>query len=156
VRATLTERERLRVCGGGGEGGLYKTKTHARAHTHRQRPRTGMKHSHPPTHPHTQHIGAPQRGRTCSCPPRSAPARRRADPGSAAHTPSICMNVQMYVCMYVCISVHLYICMSVCLYVCMYIHTYIRMCYVLTNPPIPSSRCKDFVVLRPAENLLRE
>ena len=27
----------------------------------------------------------------------------------------------------------------------MYVHT----CYVLTNPPIPSSRCKCFVVIRP-------
>ena len=37
-------------------------------------------------------------------------------------------------------------CMYVFMYVCMYIHT----CCVLTNPPIPSSRCKYFVVLCPA------
>ena len=33
----------------------------------------------------------------------------------------------------------------VCVCVCVYVHT----CYVLTKPPIPSSRCKCFVVLRP-------
>ena len=37
-----------------------------------------------------------------------------------------------------------------------WIHTYVHTCYVLTKPPIPSSRCKDFVFLRPVEILLRE
>ncbi len=31
------------------------------------------------------------------------------------------------------------------IHVCIYVYT----CYVLTNPPIPSSRCNHFVVLRP-------
>jgi hypothetical protein len=31
------------------------------------------------------------------------------------------------------------------MYVCVYVYT----CYVLTKPPIPSSRCKCFVFLRP-------
>jgi hypothetical protein len=44
-------------------------------------------------------------------------------------------------------------CMFVCMYVCMY---YIRTCYVLTKPPIPSSRCKHYVILRPVEILLHE
>jgi hypothetical protein len=75
----------------------------------------------------------------------------------------------MYACMYVCIYVCIvcmyvsYVCMYVCMYVytCIYcdpisppilythIHTYIHTCYVLTKPPIPSSRYNHFVVLRP-------
>jgi len=39
------------------------------------------------------------------------------------------------------------VCMYV--YICMYVYTYVHTYYVLTNPPIPSSRCKCFVVLRP-------
>ena len=35
--------------------------------------------------------------------------------------------------------------MYACMYGCMYVYT----CCVLTNPPIPSSRCNHFVVLRP-------
>jgi hypothetical protein len=53
-----------------------------------------------------------------------------------------------YVCMYVCI----YVCMHVCMYVSVYVHTmYVCMyvCYVLTNPSIPSSRSKRFILLRP-------
>jgi hypothetical protein len=38
---------------------------------------------------------------------------------------------------------HAYI--YVCMYVCLYVHT----CYILIIPPIPSSRCKHFVFLRP-------
>jgi hypothetical protein len=37
--------------------------------------------------------------------------------------------------------------LCVCVSVGMYL--YIDTCYVLTNPPIPSSRCKCFVFLRP-------
>ena len=40
------------------------------------------------------------------------------------------------------------------MYAC--IHTHVYTCYVLSNPPIPSSRCKYFVVLRPVEILLHE
>ena len=41
----------------------------------------------------------------------------------------------------------IYACMHAYMYVCMYV--YVHKCYVLTNPPIPSSRCKCFVFLRP-------
>jgi hypothetical protein len=47
------------------------------------------------------------------------------------------------VCVYTCVCV----CVCVCVYTyiyCMCVHTYC----ILTNPPIPSSRCKYFVVLR--------
>ena len=33
---------------------------------------------------------------------------------------------------------------------------YVHISYVLTNPPIPTSRCKYFVVLRPVKILLHE
>ena len=72
------------------------------------------------------------------------------------------MCVRVYVCMYVCMCsclcmyvytyVCMYVCMHACMHVCMYVHTY----YVLTNPPIPSSHCKCFVVLRLVKILLRE
>jgi hypothetical protein len=47
------------------------------------------------------------------------------------------------ICMYACMYIRMYVCMYI------YIHTCIHTCYVLTNPPIPSSCCKCFVVLRP-------
>jgi hypothetical protein len=50
-----------------------------------------------------------------------------------------------YICIFVCTYIRMYVHKNIQKYVCMYIHT----CYVLTNPPIPSSRCKYFVVLRP-------
>ncbi len=58
----------------------------------------------------------------------------------------VCKYVIYMMC--VCVSYGgVYVCMRVCLYVYIIrIHT----CYVLTKPPIPSSRCKCFVVLRPA------
>ena len=34
--------------------------------------------------------------------------------------------------------------------------SYVRTCYVPTNPFIPSSRCKHFVILRPVEILLHK
>jgi hypothetical protein len=57
----------------------------------------------------------------------------------------VCVYVYMCVCVCVCVSVCIYICMVACMKLCMYVHT----CYVLTKPPIPSSRCKCFVFLRP-------
>ena len=42
--------------------------------------------------------------------------------------------------------------MYACMCVCIYVHT----CSVLTNPPIPSSRCKHFVFLRPIFFLLHK
>jgi hypothetical protein len=42
------------------------------------------------------------------------------------------------------------------MYVCMCVYTYVHTCYVLTNPPIPSSRCKCFVFLRPVYILLHK
>jgi hypothetical protein len=51
------------------------------------------------------------------------------------------------VCVCVCMYAYIYVCVCVCVCVCLY--TYVHTCYVLTNPPIPSSRCKYFVVLRP-------
>ena len=50
----------------------------------------------------------------------------------------------LHICMYV-ISFH----NDAYIHVCMYIHTYVHTCYVLTNPPIPSSHCKHFVFLSP-------
>ena len=43
-----------------------------------------------------------------------------------------------------CVPIYIYI-------MCMYVYTYVHVhtCYVLTHPPIPSSRCNHFVVLRP-------
>ena len=95
------------------------------------------------------------------CPPFPHSLTRCAISGSRMY---VCM-IHTYVCMYmyvytyVCISMYVYLCMYiggpflarvlmyVCIhaYVCMYIHT----CCVLTKPPIPSSRCKCFVFLRP-------
>jgi hypothetical protein len=54
----------------------------------------------------------------------------------------IFIHMYVYVCMYVCI----------CMCICMYVYT----CYVLTKPPIPSSRCKHFVFLRPNKILITE
>ena len=51
----------------------------------------------------------------------------------------------MYVCMYVCMCVSMYVCMYACMYVCMYIRMYVHTCFVLTNPSIPSSRCKHCI-----------
>jgi hypothetical protein len=36
----------------------------------------------------------------------------------------------------------------------MYVYTNVHTCYVLTKPPIPSSRCKHYVFLRPVEILI--
>ena len=69
----------------------------------------------------------------------------------------VCFVFYTYVCMYtyVCIYVCMYdVCMYV--YICTYTYVYVHTCCVLTKPPIPSWRCKDFVVLRPVENFLRE
>jgi len=63
------------------------------------------------------------------------------------------VSLSIYTYMYVVHTYNLYcvcvcVCgvfLCVCVCVCMYVHTYC----VLTNPPIPSSRCKYFVVLRP-------
>ena len=46
---------------------------------------------------------------------------------------------------YVSICMCVYVCMYECMYACMYVLT----CYVLTNPPIPSSPSKHFIKLRP-------
>ena len=48
------------------------------------------------------------------------------------------------------------ICMCVCVCVCMDVRMYVYTCYVLTSPPIPSSRCKHFVGLRPNIFLLHK
>jgi hypothetical protein len=56
---------------------------------------------------------------------------------SGAPPPPMPVFIHTYLCMYVCIYMHIY--------VCMYVYTYIHTCYVLNNPPIPSSRCKCFV-----------
>jgi hypothetical protein len=60
----------------------------------------------------------------------------------------------IYVCIYVCMYVYLYIhmYMYMYMYMCMYLHT----CYVLTNPPIPSSRCKHYMFWRPNKFLLHK
>jgi hypothetical protein len=42
----------------------------------------------------------------------------------------------------------------VCMCICVYVYVYT--CYVLTNPPIPSSRSKRIVILRPNFVLHRE
>ena len=49
-----------------------------------------------------------------------------------------------------------YVCMCVCVYVYTYVYAYVYTCCVLINPPIPSSRCKHFVNLRPNTNVLQE
>jgi hypothetical protein len=50
------------------------------------------------------------------------------------------LSIDVYLIIYLNIHIGMYVCI---------IRMYIRTCYVLTNPPIPSSRSKYFVVLRP-------
>jgi hypothetical protein len=81
-----------------------------------------------------------------------------------SHTPlrgnlHVCrMDVFMYVCIHthcwaLCGIPHTAARRPICIYV---LHTYVHTCYVLTNPPIPSSRCKCFVFLRPVSILLHK
>jgi hypothetical protein len=56
---------------------------------------------------------------------------------------SFCARLRVCVC--VCVCVYVCVCVCVCVYVCAYVHT-CYVLYVLTNPPIPSSRCKCFVI----------
>ena len=60
---------------------------------------------------------------------------------------------ELYIHMYVCLYVYTYVCRYACLHVCI---TYVYTRYVLTNAPIPSSRCKHFVNLRPNKSLLHK
>ena len=49
--------------------------------------------------------------------------------------------------------------MYVCMHVCMYIRTYmlyVHTCYVLTNPPIPSSPCNHMANLHKKIYIARE
>jgi hypothetical protein len=66
-----------------------------------------------------------------------------------------CVCVCVCVCvLYIYIHIHTYVCMYVRMYghVRMYVHT----CCVIINPPIPSSRFKHFVFLRPIFFLLHK
>jgi hypothetical protein len=83
------------------------------------------------------------------------------EPKHSSWLVNICVRVLVYVCVhmhYVLINpryththtrTHKHTHTLQHMYLCMYIHTYVHTCYVLTNPPIPSSRCKCFVFLRP-------
>ena len=53
--------------------------------------------------------------------------------------------------MYACMYIRMYVGMHACMY-----DTYVYTRYVLTNAPIPSSRCKHFVNLRPNKSLLHK
>jgi hypothetical protein len=48
-----------------------------------------------------------------------------------------------------CSDTHTHTHTNMYIYTCMYVYTYVHTCCVLTNTPIPSSRCNHFVVLRP-------
>jgi hypothetical protein len=49
-------------------------------------------------------------------------------------------------------SLSVFVRMCICVSICMYVHT----CYVLTNPPIPSSPCDHIINLSPNFFLHRE
>ncbi len=57
--------------------------------------------------------------------------------------------VRVYACIYVCMNVFMHVYTYVCMYVYASCVCIIHTCYVLIDPPIPSSRCKHFVFLRP-------
>ncbi len=65
----------------------------------------------------------------------------------------LCVRERERECVCVCVCV-CYVC--VCIHVCSCMYVHVHTCCVLTNPPIPSWRCKDFAILRPAEILLRD
>ncbi len=130
--------------------------THARTHTH----------THTQTHTHTHtHTHALSHTHTRAHTKRALKFSVQRAPSSYLRAWTSSASISVYrpfrsprgcVCMYIlgvraCARMYVYItyvCIHLCMYACMY-HTYVHTCYVLTNPLIPSSRCKCFVLLRP-------